>query len=464
MSDARYVRVRQPRATELHRFAATLPAMWLTTDDLRPTATRAYVVSRWLTSPRFEQVPAALARAWCRRDSAATSRSCRWCGLSGAIGISSPLKPGLTLADVARSLDRAFSMRNVRAVALSINSPGGAAAQSHLIHRRIRALADEKKIPVIAFVEDVAASGGYMIACAADEIVADASSIVGSIGVVGGSFGFDKLIEKIGIERRLYTSGENKAMLDPFLPEKPEDVERLKAMQREIHESFIALVKDAARRQARQPRNRLVLRGILDRSAGPRTRPCRCRRRSAQRVARALRRQGANAADRGARLLFGRRAPGVSRAVLSSCGAAEPRRRHGCDARGARIMVALRTVGGRACLCSLWALGAIGAVVLIKLFNREWQRVNDELDRANPVRVERSRARRRADVAPAIPRPASTGGRTLERQLALLDALVAHDLAPALVFVLEELAESRRACRPPAPRRSRSASASPPDR
>jgi serine protease SohB len=164
--------------------------------------------------------------------------------MSGAIGISSPLKPGLTLANVARSLDRAFSMRNLRAVALSINSPGGAAAQSHLIHRRVRALADEKKVPVIAFVEDVAASGGYMIACAADEIIADESSIVGSIGVVGGSFGFDKLIEKIGIERRLYTSGENKAMLDPFLPEKPEDVEKLKALQREIHESFIALVKE----------------------------------------------------------------------------------------------------------------------------------------------------------------------------------------------------------------------------
>jgi len=163
--------------------------------------------------------------------------------LAGAIGISSPLKPGLTLANVARLLERAFSMKNIRAVALSINSPGGAAAQSHLIHRRIRALADEKKVPVLAFVEDVAASGGYMIACAADEIVADNSSIVGSIGVVGGSFGFDRLIEKIGVERRLYTSGENKAMLDPFLPEKPEDVERLKAIQREIHESFIALVK-----------------------------------------------------------------------------------------------------------------------------------------------------------------------------------------------------------------------------
>ena len=163
--------------------------------------------------------------------------------LAGVIGVSSPLKPGMTIASVARSLDRAFSMRHIRAVALSINSPGGAAVQSHLIHQRIRALADEKKVPVIAFVEDVAASGGYMIACAADEIIADASSIVGSIGVVGGSFGFDKLIEKVGIERRLYTSGENKAMLDPFLPEKPGDVEKLKALQREIHESFISLVK-----------------------------------------------------------------------------------------------------------------------------------------------------------------------------------------------------------------------------
>jgi serine protease SohB len=163
--------------------------------------------------------------------------------LAGVIGLSTPLKAGLTLASVSRALDRAFSMPNVKAVALAINSPGGSAVQSHLIFQRIRALAEEKKLPVIAFVEDVAASGGYMIACAADEIVCDASSIVGSIGVVGGSFGFDKLIEKFGIERRLYTSGERKAMLDPFLPEKAEDVERLKAIQREIHEGFIDLVK-----------------------------------------------------------------------------------------------------------------------------------------------------------------------------------------------------------------------------
>ena len=163
--------------------------------------------------------------------------------LTGVIGFSTPLRPGLSLAGVARMLERAFATRNAAAVALSINSPGGSPTQSHLIWRRIRELAQEKKRNVIAFVEDAAASGGYMIACAADEIVADPYSIVGSIGVVGGSFGFDKLIAKVGIERRLYTSGEHKAMLDPFLPENACDVERLKKLQQEIHEGFIALVK-----------------------------------------------------------------------------------------------------------------------------------------------------------------------------------------------------------------------------
>jgi serine protease SohB len=163
--------------------------------------------------------------------------------LSGTIGFSTPLRPGLTLTALARTLDRAFSYRHAKAVAIVINSPGGSAVQSHLIFGRIRQLAETKGVPVIAFVEDVAASGGYMIACAADEIIGDPSSIVGSIGVVGGSFGFHRLIEKIGVERRLYTSGEHKAMLDPFLPEEPGDVQRLKAIQREIHDSFIALVK-----------------------------------------------------------------------------------------------------------------------------------------------------------------------------------------------------------------------------
>ncbi len=163
--------------------------------------------------------------------------------LTGVIGFSTPLRPGLSLAGTARMLDRAFAARNAAAVAIVINSPGGSAVQSHLIFRRIRELADEKNRRVMAFIEDAGASGGYMIACADDEIVADPNSIVGSIGVVGGTFGFDKAIAKLGIERRLYTAGEHKAMLDPFLPENAGDVERLKNLQREIHDDFIALVK-----------------------------------------------------------------------------------------------------------------------------------------------------------------------------------------------------------------------------
>jgi len=169
--------------------------------------------------------------------------------LAGVIGVSTPLRPGLMLASLARQLERAFAVRNARAVALLINSPGGSPVQSHLIYLRIRSLAAEKKLPVIAFAEDVAASGGYMLACAADEIICDPSSIVGSIGVIGGTFGFPRLLEKLGVERRIYTSGERKAMLDPFLPEKPDEVERLKLVQREIHDDFIALVKE--RRGAR---------------------------------------------------------------------------------------------------------------------------------------------------------------------------------------------------------------------
>jgi len=164
--------------------------------------------------------------------------------LTGVIGIATPLRPGLLLSTIARSLERAFDTRHARAVALVINSPGGSPSQSHLIFRRIRQFAEEKKLPVLAFVEDVGASGGYMLACAADEIICNEFSIVGSIGVVGASFGFNELMEKIGIERRLYTSGDRKAMLDPFLPEKPDDVKRIKAIQQDIHEHFIALVRD----------------------------------------------------------------------------------------------------------------------------------------------------------------------------------------------------------------------------
>ena len=206
-----------------------------------------------MADPMSDQLRNILARG---RDLVRPAIPKRWRGLptvpvvrlTGVIGFSTPLRPGLTLAGIARALDRAFAMKP-NAVALAINSPGGSAVQSHLIFRRIRALADEKKLPVIAFVEDVAASGGYMIACAADEIVCDEASIVGSIGVVAASFGLEKLIQKIGVERRIYTSGEHKVMLDPFLPEKPEDIERLKSIQKEIHEDFIALVK--ARRGAK---------------------------------------------------------------------------------------------------------------------------------------------------------------------------------------------------------------------
>lgn len=161
----------------------------------------------------------------------------------GVIGVVTPLRPGLLLSTVARSLERAFGMPRARAVALVINSPGGSPSQSHLIYQRIRQLAEEKRIPVLAFVEDVGASGGYMLTCAADEIICDQFSIVGSIGVVGGTFGFPKLMDKLGIERRLYTAGDRKAMLDPFLPEKPDDVKRIKAIQQDIHAHFIALVK-----------------------------------------------------------------------------------------------------------------------------------------------------------------------------------------------------------------------------
>src|ERR1700759_136944 len=165
--------------------------------------------------------------------------------LSGVIGAVTPLRPGMSLAGVARTLERAFATKNAKAVALVINSPGGSPVQSRQIYLRIRQLAAEKKLPVLVFVEDVAASGGYMIACAGDEIFCDPSSILGSIGVVGGSFGMTELIRKIGVERRLYTAGSHKAMLDPFLPENPDDVERLKSIQREIHAIFIALVKQS---------------------------------------------------------------------------------------------------------------------------------------------------------------------------------------------------------------------------
>lgn len=154
------------------------------------------------------------------------------------------LRPSLSLASTAAVIEKAFAYQEAPAVAISINSPGGSPVQSRLIYKRIRDLANEKNKRVLVFVEDVAASGGYMIAVAGDEIFADPSSIVGSIGVVSASFGFQDLLKKIGVERRVHTAGQNKAVLDPFRPEKEEDVERLKALQLEVHDTFIDLVKE----------------------------------------------------------------------------------------------------------------------------------------------------------------------------------------------------------------------------
>lgn len=163
---------------------------------------------------------------------------------SGTIGAVTPLRQGLTMAGCANTIERAFSVKNAEAIAIQINSPGGSPVQSRLIYERIRSLATEKSLKVYVFCEDVAASGGYMLALAGDEIYADASSIVGSIGVLYAGFGFVDLIHKIGVERRVHTAGEDKLSLDPFRPEKPEDVARLKRIQEIIHQDFIALVKE----------------------------------------------------------------------------------------------------------------------------------------------------------------------------------------------------------------------------
>ena len=163
--------------------------------------------------------------------------------LSGVIGGVGPLRKGLNLVNLDRDLERAFAMDGTGCVALSINSPGGSPVQTALLHQRIRDLAAEHKVEVIAVAEDVAASGGYWLALSADEIFADPSSIVGSIGVISAGFGFTKAIERLGIDRRVYTAGENKSTLDPFRPENPDDVSRLAEIQTEIHESFKAIVR-----------------------------------------------------------------------------------------------------------------------------------------------------------------------------------------------------------------------------
>lgn len=165
--------------------------------------------------------------------------------LEGVIGSGSRFSSALNLAGVEEKINQAFDIYNVKAVALAVNSPGGSPVQSELIMRRIQKLSKEKKIPVYAFAEDVAASGGYLISLAAEEIYAHEASIVGSIGVISAGFGFSKAIEKIGVERRVYAAGDNKSILDPFQPEKDKDIKLLKDMQKEIHEFFKNLVKES---------------------------------------------------------------------------------------------------------------------------------------------------------------------------------------------------------------------------
>lgn len=164
--------------------------------------------------------------------------------LSGAIGMVTPLRPGLSIASLAAPIEKAFALSKVPAVAVLVNSPGGSPVQSSLIFKRLRQLAAEKGKKVYVFCEDVAASGGYYLASAGDEIYADASSIIGSIGVISSGFGFDRAIERLGIERRVYTAGESKGSLDPFQPEKADDVARLKELQRDVHDVFIGVVKE----------------------------------------------------------------------------------------------------------------------------------------------------------------------------------------------------------------------------
>jgi serine protease SohB len=179
--------------------------------------------------------------------------------LSGVIGVGGPvpLRGNLTMSGLAGTIERAFALKHLSAVALAVNSPGGSPVQSALIAKRIRDLARERDVPVIAFVEDIAASGGYWLACAGDEIFADPSSIVGSIGVISAGFGFPQLLGKLGIERRVYTTAPHKGMLDPFRPEQPDEVALLLELQQDIFEIFKAQVRERRGRRLRADEARL---------------------------------------------------------------------------------------------------------------------------------------------------------------------------------------------------------------
>ncbi len=177
--------------------------------------------------------------------------------MSGVIGGFGPLRSGMSLASMEPLIERAFALPRLSAVALIINSPGGSPSQSALIAKRIRDLAREKEKPVLAFCEDVAASGGYWLACAADEIFVQPTSIVGSIGVITSGFGFTELMDRVGVERRVYTAGEHKSTLDPFRPENAEDVARLKALQQDLHDVFKQSVRDRRGHRLKAPEEEL---------------------------------------------------------------------------------------------------------------------------------------------------------------------------------------------------------------
>ncbi len=181
--------------------------------------------------------------------------------LTGIIGSAGRFKQGIDLAGQRDLIKKAFSLKKVKHVAISINSPGGSPVQSHLIYSYIRQLAKKKNIKVLIFAEDVAASGGYLISCAGDEIYANSSSIIGSIGVISASFGFKELIKKVGIERRVYTAGKNKSTLDPFIEEKEEDIKRLKSIQLELHSDFIKVVEKSRGTKLKDPEKNNIFTG-----------------------------------------------------------------------------------------------------------------------------------------------------------------------------------------------------------
>ena len=320
--------------------------------------------------------------------------------LSGAIGMVTPLRPGLSLSTSASAIEKAFSMRGAKAVAIQINSPGGSPVQSMLIYKRIRALAEEKGLKVYVFAEDVAASGGYLLALAGDEIYADPSSIIGSIGVITAGFGLDKLIEKIGVERRVYTAGESKDKLDPFLPEKPEDVERIKSLQRDVHATFIDLVKERRGARIANADDNLFTGDYLVRQARARARPDRRARRSPHQDARCIRRGRAPEAGGDVDLVASPQAQHLrrSRRLRFQLLTRRVRRRSHLGDRDAVALVTLRTLA----MPPIFLLVAAGAGLF---FARRWYTNERQRVAATLRAAEEALAAARAGGHPARARP-----------------------------------------------------------